>query len=158
MLTDFLTDLERQISREIYDIHQKIDSQNSKLVEEQKFLGLIQDEHKEDFKDFSPRRFESGSDKRLHSTQDYINSIESNIEDLNSSLKIKTEQLKQIRQCIREASGMPLSRTNQMPSSHSTKINNASDITKKLDLISSLIQTDPFRAKIEVDELKKSIG
>lgn len=151
MLMDFLNGLESEISSEISSIQDKLDLENAKLTEEEKFLGMIQEEHNEDFKDFSPRKFESINDKTLHDTKDDIDVIKSRIEALNSDLALKKKQLFQIDDCIDEVKGMQTSVTNKTSSQNDNIIN-------KLDLISSLITSDPMRAKIEISELKKFLS
>lgn len=148
MLMDFLENLEREVSSEISSIQEQLDLENAKLTEEEKFLGLIQEEHNEDFQDFSPRKYESVNDKTLHDTKNDIDSIKTHIDSLNADLKIRKKQLYDINDCIKEAK-------NLNKSSQPKYVASKDSVITKLNLISSLISTDPMRAKIEISELLK---
>jgi|GEM_PF-6919335 hypothetical protein len=148
MLMDFLENLEREVSSEISSIQEQLDLENAKLTEEEKFLGLIQEEHNEDFQDFSPRKYESVNDKTLHDTKNDIDSIKTHINSLNADLKIRKKQLYDINDCIKEAKKLS-------KSSQPKYVASKDSVITKLNLISSLISTDPMRAKIEISELLK---
>lgn len=148
MLMDFLENLEREVSSEISSIQEQLDLENAKLTEEEKFLGLIQEEHNEDFQDFSPRKYESVNDKTLHDTKNDIDSIKTHINSLNADLKIRKKQLYDINDCIKEAKKLS-------KSSRPKYVASKDSVITKLNLISSLISTDPMRAKIEISELLK---
>lgn len=152
MLIEFLKHLEEISVSKVLSMQEDLDLSNSRLNEEEKFLSLIEKEHNDDFNDFSPRRFESVNDQKLKQTRDDISSLKEHIVSVTESLKEEEMNLSEIRSSISEANGYLNSIKNDQLSKARVSV------VSKLDLISSLLKSDPVRAKIEIDELKKTLS
>ena len=155
MVNDFLKKYQEELISEKIQIKEDMDLLETKIKEETKFLNILEESNESYFVEFTPRDINSKNKEKAKEVRVLI-------EDLQSSLHDKTQQMKFYDGRLLEVNALlnntaVINRPKQNVESENINAVTNNDIKNKLISIKDVIVLDPYRAKLELEDLISSI-
>ena len=155
MVNDFLKKYQEELISEKIQIKEDMDLLETKIKEETKFLNILEESNESYFVEFTPRDINSKNKEKAKEVRVLI-------EDLQSSLYDKTQQMKFYDGRLLEVNALlnntaVINRPKQNVESENINAVTNNDIKNKLISIKDVIVLDPYRAKLELEDLISSI-
>lgn len=142
MLYEFLKSYKKELVSKKESLEVDLENTRTKLLESEKFLVVVKEESEEVFTEFTPRNINAKNQKIIDETEQniidqkkYIDDMESEVNDLNSRIKVITEATREA-QALRQRT--------------------AKSVSVEKDVLMNIISylpADPMRAKVELENL-----
>ena len=142
MLYEFLKSYKKELVSKKESLEVDLENTRTKLLESEKFLVVVKEESEEVFTEFTPRNINAKNQKIIDETEQniidqkkYIEDMESEVNDLNSRIKVITEATREA-QVLRQRT--------------------AKSVSVEKDVLMNIISylpADPMRAKVELENL-----
>ena len=155
MINDFLKKYQEELISEKIQLKEDMDLLETKIKEETKFLSLLEESNESFFKEFTPRDVNEKNNEKAEEIRNSLNVLKMN------KMKFYDGRLVELNALINNK--VVINKPNQqaMVVSESqindTDVSDSSDLKDKLSSIMNLIVLDPYRAKMEMEELISSL-
>ena len=152
MVNDFLKKYQEELISEKIQLKEDMDLLETKIKEETKFLSLLEESNESYFKEFTPRDVNEKNNEKAAEVRTILN-------DLNIQMDEKTQQMKFYDGRLLEVKALINNDfITYKPTVDDNQINNNSDFVEnsfknKLSSILNIIVLDPYRAKLELENL-----
>jgi len=156
MVNDFLRKYQEELISERIQLKEDMDLLESKIKEETKFLSILEESNESYFKEFTPRELNAKNNEKA----DEIREI---LDNLNKQYDKKNQKMKFYDGRLTELSNIIMNKTNTIspniaPNSTNTNISIDNTVLKnKLSSVKDLVVFDPYRAKIELENIISSL-
>lgn len=149
MINDFLKKYQEELNTDRIQLKEDIDLLSTKIKEENKFISLLEESNKSYFKEFTPRNINSKNNEK-------VLEVKKKLESLNNEMQQKVDKLKFYDNRLLEINNLLLNiSTDTTQVEDTNKVNNSFDIDLKTKLISikDYLVLDPYRAKVDLENL-----
>ena len=161
MINDFLKKYQEELISEKIQLKEDMDLLETKIKEETKFLSLLEESNESFFKEFTPRDVNEKNNEKAEEIRNSLNVLNSQMNEKMNKMKFYDGRLVELNALINNK--VVINKPNQqaMVVSESqindTDVSDSSDLKDKLSSIMNLIVLDPYRAKMEMEELISSL-
>ena len=132
-----------------------MDLLETKIKEETKFLNLLEESNESYFVEFTPRDINEKNNKKAEEVRENLKVLNSEMDDKIKKMRFFDGRLVELNALLTNtvAINKPAS-VNKIPS----KINiNSSDLINKLKALKDVIVLDPYKAKIDLENIISDI-
>ncbi len=155
MVKEFLNRYDQELQTSRLEKTENLDLINTKILETQKLLKLMESETEEVFTDFTPRTVYSKNADKIEELNEELQNLHSEKEELENAIKLIDSRLSELHSSLEEIDSFgeivpPNEKNVSRETSSSTYISK-----DKLHLVLSYLPQDPMRAKIELENLLK---
>lgn len=155
MVNDFLRKYQEELITQKIQLKEDMDLLETKIKEETKFLNLLEESNESYFVEFTPRDINEKNNKKAEE-------VRLNLKDLNSQMDEKIKKMRFFDGRLVELNALL---TNSVainkPSSTNKTVNpvrnNSSDLIKRLNNLKDVIVLDPYKAKIDLENIISDI-
>lgn len=155
MVNDFLRKYQEELITQKIQLKEDMDLLETKIKEETKFLNLLEESNESYFVEFTPRDINEKNNKKAEE-------VRLNLKDLNSQMDEKIKKMRFFDGRLVELNALL---TNSVainkPSSTNKTVNpvknNSSDLINKLNNLKDVIVLDPYKAKIDLENIISDI-
>lgn len=161
MINDFLKKYQEELISEKIQLKEDMDLLETKIKEETKFLSLLEESNESFFKEFTPRDVNEKNNEKAEEIRNSLNVLNIQMNEKMNKMKFYDGRLVELNALINNK--VVINKPNQQAMVVSeSQINDAdvsdsSDLKDKLSSIMNLIVLDPYRAKMEMEELISSL-
>lgn len=161
MINDFLKKYQEELISEKIQLKEDMDLLETKIKEETKFLSLLEESNESFFKEFTPRDVNEKNNEKAEEIRNSLNVLNIQMNEKMNKMKFYDGRLVELNALINNK--VVINKPNQqaMVVSESqindTDVSDSSDLKNKLSSIMNLIVLDPYRAKMEMEELISSL-
>ena len=161
MINDFLKKYQEELISEKIQLKEDMDLLETKIKEETKFLSLLEESNESFFKEFTPRDVNEKNNEKAEEIRNSLNVLNIQMNEKMNKMKFYDGRLVELNALINNK--VVINKPNQqaMVVSESqindTDVSDSSDLKDKLSSIMNLIVLDPYRAKMEIEELISSL-
>ena len=161
MINDFLKKYQEELISEKIQLKEDMDLLETKIKEETKFLSLLEESNESFFKEFTPRDVNEMNNEKAEEIRNSLNVLNSQMNEKMNKMKFYDGRLVELNSLINNK--VVINKPNQqaMVVSESqindTDVSDTSYLKDKLSSIMNLIVLDPYRAKMEMEELISSL-
>ena len=161
MINDFLKKYQEELISEKIQLKEDMDLLETKIKEETKFLSLLEESNESFFKEFTPRDVNEKNNEKAEEIRNSLNVLNVQMNEKMNKMKFYDGRLVELNALINNK--VVINKPNQqaMVVSESqindTDVSDSSDLKDKLSSIMNLIVLDPYRAKMEMEELISSL-
>ena len=155
MVNDFLRKYQEELITQKIQLKEDMDLLETKIKEETKFLNLLEESNESYFVEFTPRDINEKNNKKAEE-------VRLNLKDLNSQMDEKIKKMRFFDGRLVELNALLTnSVANNKPSSTNKTVNpvrnNSSDLINKLNNLKDVIVLDPYKAKIDLENIISDI-
>ena len=155
MVNDFLRKYQEELITQKIQLKEDMDLLETKIKEETKFLNLLVESNESYFVEFTPRDINEKNNKKAEE-------VRLNLKDLNSQMDEKIKKMRFFDGRLVELNALL---TNSVainkPSSNNKTVNpvrnNSSDLINRLNNLKDVIVLDPYKAKIDLENIISDI-
>jgi len=155
MVNDFLRKYQEELITQKIQLKEDMDLLETKIKEETKFLNLLEESNESYFVEFTPRDINEKNNKKAEE-------VRLNLKDLNSQMDEKIKKMRFFDGRLVELNALL---TNSVainkPSSTNKTVNpvknNSSDLINRLNNLKDVIVLDPYKAKIDLENIISDI-
>lgn len=155
MVNDFLRKYQEELITQKIQLKEDMDLLETKIKEETKFLNLLEESNESYFVEFTPRNINEKNNKKAEE-------VRLNLKDLNSQMDEKIKKMRFFDGRLVELNALL---TNSVainkPSSTNKTVNpvknNSSDLINRLNNLKDVIVLDPYKAKIDLENIISDI-
>ena len=155
MVNDFLRKYQEELITQKIQLKEDMDLLETKIKEETKFLNLLEESNESYFVEFTPRDINEKNNKKAEE-------VRLNLKDLNSQMEEKIKKMRFFDGRLVELNALL---TNSVainkPSSTNKTVNpvrnNSSDLINRLNNLKDVIVLDPYKAKIDLENIISDI-
>ncbi|PHU35464.1 hypothetical protein [Pseudobutyrivibrio ruminis] len=155
MVNDFLKKYQEELITQKIQLKEDMDLLETKIKEETKFLNLLEESNESYFVEFTPRDINEKNNKKAEE-------VRLNLKDLNSQMDEKIKKMRFFDGRLVELNALL---TNSVvinkPSSTNKTVNpvrnNSSDLINRLNNLKDVIILDPYKAKIDLENIISDI-
>lgn len=155
MVNDFLRKYQEELITQKIQLKEDMDLLETKIKEETKFLNLLEESNESYFVEFTPRDINEKNNKKAEE-------VRLNLKDLNSQMDEKIKKMRFFDGRLVELNALL---TNSVainkPSSTNKTVNpvknNFSDLINRLNNLKDVIVLDPYKAKIDLENIISDI-
>ena len=157
MINDFLKKYQEELISEKIQLKEDMDLLETKIKEETKFLSLLEESNESFFKEFTPRDVNEKNNEKAEEIRNSLNVLNIQMNEKMNKMKFYDGRLVELNALINNK--VVINKPNQqaMVVSESqindTDVSDSSDLKDKLSSIMNLIVLDPYRAKMELENL-----
>lgn len=150
MVNDFLKKYQEELISEKIQLKEDMDLLETKIKEETKFLFLLEESNESYFKEFTPRDVNEKNNEKADEVRNIINDLNIQMDEKVQQMKFYEGRLLEIKSLINNESILYKS-----SSVNELNINDRVDdsFKNKLSSILNIIVLDPYRAKLELENL-----
>ena len=155
MVNDFLKKYQEELISEKIQLKEDMDLLETKIKEEKKFLNVLEESNESYFVEFTPRDINAKNNEKAAEIRKILSELESQMSDKTKKMKFYDSRLVEINALINNTAviNRPSDNNNQ-----DIDENNIDDnIKNQLNSIKDIIVLDPYRAKIELENLISSL-
>lgn len=155
MVNDFLKKYQEELISEKIQLKEDMDLLETKIKEEKKFLNVLEESNESYFVEFTPRDINAKNNEKAAEIRQILSELESQMSNKTKKMKFYDSRLVEINALINNTAviNRPSDTNNQV------KVENNIDdnIKSQLNSIKDIIVLDPYRAKIELENLISSL-
>ena len=155
MVNDFLKKYQEEIISEKIQLKEDMDLLETKIKEEKKFLNVLEESNESYFVEFTPRDINAKNNEKAAEIRQILSELESQMSNKTKKMKFYDSRLVEINALINNTAVI------NRPSDTNNQViveNNIDDnIKNQLNSIKDIIVLDPYRAKIELENLISSL-
>ena len=155
MVNDFLKKYQEEIISEKIQLKEDMDLLETKIKEEKKFLNVLEESNESYFVEFTPRDINAKNNEKAAEIRQILSELESQMSNKTKKMKFYDSRLVEINALINNTAVI------NRPSDTDNQViveNNIDDnIKNQLNSIKDIIVLDPYRAKIELENLISSL-
>ena len=155
MVNDFLKKYQEELISEKIQLKEDMDLLETKIKEEKKFLNVLEESNESYFVEFTPRDINAKNNEKAAEIRQILSELESQMSDKTKKMKFYDSRLVEINALINNTAVI------NRPSDTNNQViveNNINDnIKNQLNSIKDIIVLDPYRAKIELENLISSL-
>lgn len=155
MVNDFLKKYQEELITEKIQLKEDIDLLETKIKEETKFLNMLEDSNESYFKEFTPRDLNEKNNKKAEEVRENLKDLNSRMDELVTRMKFYDGRISELNSIISNSIAITKSSANFVPNDSNVQNNNG--LIDSLESIKNLIVLDPYKAKIELENLILSI-
>lgn len=155
MINDFLRKYQEELITQKIQLKEDMDLLETKIKEEIKFLNLLEESNESYFVEFTPRDINEKNNKKAEEVRENLKVLNSEMDDKIKKMRFFDGRLVELNALLTNtvAINKPAS-FNKIPS----KINNnSSDLINKLKALKDVIVLDPYKAKIDLENIISDI-
>lgn len=155
MINDFLRKYQEELITQKIQLKEDMDLLETKIKEETKFLNLLEESNESYFVEFTPRDINEKNNKKAEEVRENLKVLNSEMDDKIKKMRFFDGRLVELNALLTNtvAINKPAS-VNKIPS----KINiNSSDLINKLKALKDVIVLDPYKAKIDLENIISDI-
>lgn len=155
MINDFLRKYQEELITQKIQLKEDMDLLETKIKEETKFLNLLEESNESYFVEFTPRDINEKNNKKAEEVRENLKVLNSEMDDKIKKMRFFDGRLVELNALLTNtvAINKPSS-VNKIPS----KINNnSSDLINKLKALKDVIVLDPYKAKIDLENIISDI-
>ena len=155
MINDFLRKYQEELITQKIQLKEDMDLLETKIKEETKFLNLLEESNESYFVEFTPRDINEKNNKKAEELRENLKVLNSEMDDKIKKMRFFDGRLVELNALLTNtvAINKPAS-VNKIPS----KINiNSSDLINKLKALKDVIVLDPYKAKIDLENIISDI-
>ena len=155
MINDFLRKYQEELITQKIQLKEDMDLLETKIKEETKFLNLLEESNESYFVEFTPRDINEKNNKKAEEVRENLKVLNSEMDDKIKKMRFFDGRLVELNALLTNtvAINKPAS-VNKIPSKVN---NNSSDLINKLKAIKDDIVLDPYKAKIELENIISDI-
>ena len=155
MVNDFLKKYQEELITQKIQLKEDMDLLETKIKEETKFLNLLEESNESYFVEFTPRDINEKNNKKAEEVRENLKVLNSEMDDKIKKMRFFDGRLVELNALLTNtvAINKPAS-VNKIPSKVN---NNSSDLINKLKAIKDVIVLDPYKAKIELENIISDI-
>lgn len=161
MINDFLKKYQEELISEKIQLKEDMDLLETKIKEENKFLSLLEESNESFFKEFTPRDVNEKNNEKAEEIRNNLNTLSIQMNEKKNKMKFYDGRLVEINSLINNnvIINKPAlkSTTNLEAVDNESVKTDSSSLKDKLSSIMNLIVLDPYRAKMEMEELISSL-
>jgi two-component system sensor histidine kinase DegS len=155
MVNDFLKKYQEELISEKIQLKEDMDLLETKIKEEKKFLNVLEESNESYFVEFTPRDINAKNNEKAAEIRQILSELESQMSNKTKQMKFYDSRLVEINALINNTAVI------NRPSDTNNQViveNNIDDnIKNQLNSIKDIIVLDPYRAKIELENLISSL-
>ena len=155
MVNDFLKKYQEELISEKIQLKEDMDLLETKIKEEKKFLNVLEESNESYFVEFTPRDINAKNNEKAAEIRQILSELESQMSNKTKKMKFYDSRLVEINALINNTAVI------NRPSDTNNQViveNNIDDnIKNQLNSIKDIIVLDPYRAKIELENLISSL-
>jgi len=155
MVNDFLKKYQEELISEKIQLKEDMDLLETKIKEEKKFLNVLEESNESYFVEFTPRDINAKNNEKAAEIRQILSELESQMSNKTKKMKFYDSRLVEINALINNTAVI------NRPSDSNNQViveNNIDDnIKNQLNSIKDIIVLDPYRAKIELENLISSL-
>ncbi|MBR5648075.1 hypothetical protein [Pseudobutyrivibrio sp.] len=155
MINDFLRKYQEELITQKIQLKEDMDLLETKIKEETKFLNLLEESNESYFVEFTPRDINEKNNKKAEEVRENLKVLNSEMDDKIKKMRFFDGRLVELNALLTNtvAINKPAS-VNKIPS----KINNNfSELINKLKALKDVIVLDPYKAKIDLENIISDI-
>ncbi len=161
MINDFLKKYQEELISEKIQLKEDMDLLETKIKEETKFLSLLEESNESFFKEFTPRDVNEKNNEKAEEIRNSLNTLSIQMNEKKNRMKFYDGRLVEINSLINNnviINQPSLKSTANLESVDNESVKtDSSSLKDKLSSIMNLIVLDPYRAKMEMEELISSL-
>ena len=155
MVNDFLKKYQEELISEKIQLKEDMDLLETKIKEEKKFLNVLEESNESYFVEFTPRDINAKNNEKAAEIRQILSELESQMSNKTKQMKFYDSRLVEINALLNNTAVI------NRPSDTNNQViveNNIDDnIKNQLNSIKDIIVLDPYRAKIELENLISSL-
>ena len=155
MVNDFLKKYQEELITEKIQLKEDIDLLETKIKEETKFLALLEESNESYFKEFTPRDINEKNNKKAAEVRENLKDLNSHMDELLTRMKFYDGRIIELTSLISNSVVINKPNSNLKSTDSSSKVN--AGLIDSLESIKNLVVLDPYKAKIELENLILSI-
>lgn len=155
MVNDFLKKYQEELITEKIQLKEDIDLLETKIKEETKFLALLEESNESYFKEFTPRDINEKNNKKAAEVRENLKVLNSHMDELLTRMKFYDGRIIELTSLISNSVVINKPNSNLKSTESSSKVN--AGLIDSLESIKNLVVLDPYKAKIELENLILSI-
>ena len=159
MINDFLRKYQEELISDKIQLKEDMDLLETKINEENKFLILLEESNESYFKEFTPRDINAKNNEKAAEVRLTLQDLNSKMDTLNQKMKFYDGRLVEINALLNNTAvvnkpATENNNTNFVPDNVSNRL----DVIKNsLESIKDYVVLDPYRAKVELENIISSI-
>ena len=159
MINDFLRKYQEELISDKIQLKEDMDLLETKINEENKFLILLEESNESYFKEFTPRDINAKNNEKAAEVRLTLQDLNSKMDSLNQKMKFYDGRLVEINALLNNTAvvnkpATENNNTNFVPDNVSNRL----DVIKNsLESIKNYVVFDPYRAKVELENIISSI-
>ena len=159
MINDFLRKYQEELISDKIQLKEDMDLLETKINEENKFLNLLEESNESYFKEFTPRDINAKNNEKAAEVRLTLQDLNSKMDTLNQKMKFYDGRLVEINALLNNTAvvnkpATENNNTNFVPDNVSNRL----DVIKNsLESIKDYVVLDPYRAKVELENIISSI-
>ena len=155
MVNDFLRKYQEELITQKIQLKEDMDLLETKIKEETKFLNLLEESNESYFVEFTPRDINEKNNKKAEE-------VRLNLKDLNSQMDEKIKKMRFFDGRLVELNALLTNSVAINKPSFTNKTvnpvrNNSSDLINRLNNLKDVIVLDPYKAKIDLENIISDI-
>lgn len=159
MINDFLRKYQEELISDKIQLKEDIDLLETKINEENKFLILLEESNESYFKEFTPRDINAKNNEKAEEVRLTLQDLNSRMDTLNQKMKFYDGRLVEINALLNNTAvvNRPAAENNNT-NFVADNVSNSLDVIKNsLESIKDYVVLDPYRAKVELENIISSI-
>ena len=153
MINDFLRKYQEELISDKIQLKEDMDLLETKINEENKFLILLEESNESYFKEFTPRDINAKNNEKAAEVRLTLQDLNSKMDTLNQKMKFYDGRLVEITAVVNRPAA-----ENNNTNFVADNVSNSLDVIKNsLENIKDYVVLDPYRAKVELENIISSI-
>ncbi len=159
MINDFLRKYQEELISDKIQLKEDMDLLETKINEENKFLILLEESNESYFKEFTPRDINAKNNEKAAEVRLTLQDLNSKMDTLNQKMKFYDGRLVEITALLNNTAVVNRPATeNNNTNFVADNVSNSLDVIKNsLENIKDYVVLDPYRAKVELENIISSI-
>jgi len=159
MINDFLRKYQEELISDKIQLKEDMDLLETKINEENKFLILLEESNESYFKEFTPRDINAKNNEKAEEVRLTLQDLNSKMDTLNQKMKFYDGRLVEITALLNNTAVINRPATENYNTNFVTdNDSNSLDVIKNsLESIKDYVVLDPYRAKVELENIISSI-
>ncbi|MBQ5445965.1 MAG: hypothetical protein IIT48_04795 [Lachnospiraceae bacterium] len=159
MINDFLRKYQEELISDKIQLKEDMDLLETKINEENKFLILLEESNESYFKEFTPRDINAKNNEKAAEVRLTLQDLNSKMDTLNQKMKFYDGRLVEITALLNNTAvvNRPAAENNNTNFVVDNVSNSLDVIKNSLENIKDYVVLDPYRAKVELENIISSI-
>lgn len=159
MINDFLRKYQEELISDKIQLKEDMDLLETKINEENKFLILLEESNESYFKEFTPRDINAKNNEKAAEVRLTLQDLNSKMDSLNQKMKFYDGRLVEITTLLNNTAvvNRPAAENNNTNCVPDNVSNRLDVIKNSLESIKDYVVLDPYRAKVELENIISSI-
>ncbi|MCR5580652.1 MAG: hypothetical protein K6F66_03595 [Pseudobutyrivibrio sp.] len=156
MVNDFLKKYQEELISEKILLKEDMDLLETKIKEETKFLALLEESNESYFKEFTPRNINAKNMEKAEEIKNNLKDLQSDMDDKSKKMKFYDGRLSELNSIINNT--VVINKPAKIENSTNESITfQSNDLKNRLYSVKNMIVLDPYRAKIELENIISSL-